>query len=654
MKIQQIIEAILQVCSGSSPHDIQLFNEAFEQAKTALEGKKRENGDPFLCHALGVALILVKEIGLLLPAATAVLLHESFKHTKITELKSRLGEEELKRQEKALDAITKQYGAEIAQMVRGMNKISAISLTDTKLSADNLRKFLLMYSDDPKVTIIKLADRLEIMRSLDFFPKNKQEKKATETLLLYAPLAHQLGMYNIKTEMEDLSLCYTEPESYRFINNKLQISGGERQQLINEFIAPVETALKQRGINYEIQSRTKSIYSIWRKMQVQKVEFEKVYDIFAIRIIIDAPKGDRAKEEALCWEVYTVIENLYDIVPHRTRNWLSKPKSSGYEALHVTAVNPQEKPVEVQIRTVRMNEMAEEGRAAHWVYKGIKGSNELQQWLDNVKKLLKKSEEYKHDFSKLKADEIFVFTPTGELRRLPVNASVLDFAFAIHTNVGFKCAAALVNGRHVSIKEKLTTGDVVEIITAKNQKPAWAWLDYVIVAKARQKIRQKLNEEETKHYAEVGKELLLRRLKNWKIDYNDEVMALLVKHYKRRTITEFYVDIGKEKINIADVHEVLSGEVAAVEKKKAEKPLQPMENNGSDLNYLAIDADLGRTSCKLAKCCNPTYGDDIFGFVTINEGVKIHRVDCPNAARLLENYDYRKLEVHWLPKKKEE
>ncbi|MDR0295727.1 MAG: HD domain-containing protein [Prevotellaceae bacterium] len=649
MKIQQIRDAILQVCSNSSANDVHLFNAAFEQAEMALKDKTRENGDPFLCHGLGVALILVREIGLLLPAATAILLHESFKHTKITELIGRAGDE-MKQQKKFLDAIAKQYGTEIAQMVCGMNKISSISLTDTKLSADNLRKFLVMYSEDPRVTIIKLADRLEVMRSLDFFPKNKQEKKATETLLLYAPLAHQLGMYNLKTELEDLSLRYTEPESYRLISNKLKISGGERQQLINEFLAPVEAELKKQGIVYEIKSRTKSVYSIWRKMQAQKVDFEKIYDIFAIRIIINAPKDDHLKEEALCWEVYTIIENLYEIAPHRTRNWLSKPKSNGYEALHVTATT-QDKPVEVQIRTIRMNELAEAGRAAHWIYKGMKGSDGLQQWLDNVKELLEKPAEYKHDFSKLKADEIFVFTPARELRRLPANASVLDFAFAIHTNIGFKCAAGLVNGRHVSIKEKLTTGDVVEVITAKNQKPTLAWLDYVVASKARSKIKQKLVEEETKKYTEVGKELLIRRLKNWKMEYNDEVLALLLKYYKLKAISDLYVEIAKEKINIADIREVLTEGAVPVEKKKVEKPAHPVEKIDNDLNYLVVEANLGRTSYKLAKCCKPMYGDEVFGFVTINEGIKIHRVNCPNAARLLDNYDYRKLKVHWVPKK---
>ncbi|MCL2098601.1 MAG: HD domain-containing protein [Bacteroidales bacterium] len=648
--MQQIFDEILKVCTNSSALDIQLFNEALKQAEKAMEGKFRENGDPFLCHALGVALILLREIGLLLPTATAVLLHESFKHTKITELAGRSGEEELKRQEKALEAIAKQYSAEVAQMVRGMNKISSINLTDTKLSADNLRKFLVTYSDDPRVTLIKLADRLEVMRSLDFFPKNKQEKKAAETLLLYAPIAHQLGMYNLKTELEELSLRYTEPEKYRFISNKLKSSGGERQQLIEEYLAPVEKELKKRGIQYEIKSRTKSVYSIWRKMQAQQVDFEKIYDIFAIRIIIEVPKDDRAKEEALCWEVYTIIENLYEIASQRTRNWLSKPKSSGYEALHVTAILPRQRYVEVQIRTRRMDDEAERGRAAHWLYKGMKGSEGLQFWLDNVTALLEKPAEYKHDFSKLKADEIFVFTPTGELRRLPANASALDFAFAIHTNIGLKCAAALVNGRHVSIKEKLTTGDVVEILTAKNQKPALAWLDYVVVPKARSKIKQKLVEEETKKYSEVGKELLVRRLKNWKMEFNDEVLASLMKHYKLKTITDLYVEIAKEKINIANVREVLTGGAPPVEKKKVEKPLHSVELSDNDLNYLAIDADLGRTSCKLAKCCKPAYGDDVFGFVTINEGIKIHRFDCPNAARLLDQFNYRQLKVHWLPK----
>ena len=383
--IRQLLEVVLHAVRHSNPKDRGLLEDAFEQAKTALDGRSRENGDPFICHALEVARIVVQEIGLEAAAATAVLLHESFEHTKITELLAgKKSEEELKRQEKALETIAKHYGDDVMQMVRGMNKISSINLKDTKLEPDNLRKFFVLYSDDPRVTIIKLADRLEVMRSLEFFPKLKQEKKATETLLLYAPLAHQLGLYNIKTELEDLSLRYTEPEAYRLISNKLKSSVAERQQLIDEFLQPVEREMKKRGIVYEIKSRTKSIYSIWRKMQVQKVDFEGVYDIFAIRIIIDAPPDDRRREVALCWDVFSIIDSLYATDTKRTRDWLTQPKSSGYESLHTTATTAQGKTVEVQIRTVRMDMVAERGSAAHWKYKGVKGEGNLQEWLDKV------------------------------------------------------------------------------------------------------------------------------------------------------------------------------------------------------------------------------------------------------------------------------
>ncbi len=647
--IRQSFDLVLQAVRHSSPKEQRLLEDAFEQTKTALDGRLRENGDPFICHALEVARIVVQEIGLGTAAATAVLLHESFEHTKITELLAgKKNDDELKHQEKALNAIAKHYGDDVMQMVRGMNKISSINLKDTKLEPDNLRKFFVLYSDDPRVTIIKLADRLEVMRSLEFFPKPKQEKKATETLLLYAPLAHQLGLYNIKTELEDLSLRYTEPEAYRLISNKLKGSGAERQQLIDEFLQPVEREMRKRGIVYEIKSRTKSVYSIWRKMQMQKVDFEGVYDIFAIRIIIDAPLEDRRREVALCWDVFSIIDSLYKTDTKRTRDWLTQPKPSGYESLHTTATTAQGKTVEVQIRTVRMDMVAERGSAAHWKYKGVKGSDSLQEWLDKVRTLLETpTTGYKHYFPNFKSNEIFVFTPMGELRRLPAGASVLDFAFQIHTNLGQRCSGATINGRHASIKEKLNNGDVVEITTSKNQKPVAAWLDYVVSPKSKAKIRQKLLEAELKLTLQ-GKEMLERRLKNWKMEINDDMLAALLKHYKLKSILELYAAIADQKVNISGVRDVLAGQPA--EKKHARTPQHVEGNTGSDADYLMVeDKGLTRSPFVLAKCCHPVHGEDVFGFVT--KGViKVHSYACPNAGRLLEKEEEKRVKLKWRKK----
>jgi GTP pyrophosphokinase len=627
-----------------------LLDDAFETAEKALEGRVRENGDPFICHPLEVSRILLQDIGLQVSTAIAVLLHEArgnrMKFGAVLDLK--LLEEEKRRQKKEAEHIAQHYGEEIAQMVLGMNKISSIDLKETKLESDNLRKFLVLYSRDPRVTIIKLADRLEVMRVLEFFPKSKQEKKATETLLLYAPLAHQLGLYNIKSELEDLSLRYTEPEAYRLISNKLKSSTGERQQFIDEFLLPVEKELKKRGLKYEIKSRTKSVYSIWRKMQVQKVDFEGVYDIFAIRIIIDTPAGDRVEEERVCWEAYSAIDALYAVDTKRLRDWVSQPKKSGYESLHTTVTTPQGKTVEVQIRTTRMDMIAERGTAAHWKYKGVKSEDTLHEWLDKVRTLLETPDmDYKNYFPNFKSNEIFVFTPTGELRRLSAGASVLDFAFDIHSNIGLKCSGAMVNGKNVSIKEKLATGDVVSITTVKNQKPTAAWLDCVVSSKARNKIKQKLREADMKMAAE-GKELLERRLKNWKLELNDEVLSLLVKYYKLKAITDLYAAIAEQRIDIQDVRNVLTaGAPAAEEPGNARSATKPASQTDTTTDYLLIDDRLSGAGYKLSKCCNPIFGDDVFGFVTINEGVKIHRYSCPNAARLMDKYAYRVVKVKW-------
>jgi GTP pyrophosphokinase len=485
------------------------------------------------------------------------------------------------------------------------------------------------------------------MRSLSFFPTSKQLKKSNETLLLYAPLAHQLGLYNIKQEMEDTALRYIEPDAYRLIVTKLRTSNSERNKLIVDFLTPVERELQSTGIKYGIKSRTKSVYSIWRKMRTQQVPFEGVYDVFAIRIIVDSLPKDEIPD---CWRVYSIVTNIYTPNTSRLRDWISSPRPTGYESLHITVDTPEGKTVEVQIRSLRMDEIAESGIAAHWRYKGVQQLETMQLWLDKVKRLLNSpSEDIDSQASllELKHDEIFVFTPTGDLRQLPTGASVLDFAFDIHTGIGSRCVGAKVNGKNTTIKERLKTGDVVEIITAKNQTPKADWLNYVVTAKARSRIKQRMRENETK-LAERGKEMLSRRLKNWKLSLNDEVLSFLMKHYRFKLITDLYVAIGDEKIDLSEIKGLLQTEEqkdVELQNSADKTVVKPKTNENSD--YLEIDEKLNNVAFKLAKCCNPIFGDEIFGFITIKEGIKIHRVTCPNALRLLDRFAYRVIQARW-------
>ncbi|MDR0661325.1 MAG: RelA/SpoT family protein [Prevotellaceae bacterium] len=621
-------------CTNFSVKEKEVVRQAFELANSSLIDVYRENGDPFIFHAISVAQIIVSEIGLRHTSAAAIFLHEASRINTLSK-----------------SDIQKAYGKEIYEIVSGLTKISNIDIKATSLQAENFRKLIVSLSNDPRVTIIKLADRLEVMRSLNFFSPLKQKKKSTETLLLYAPIAHQLGLYNLKSELEDLSLRYTEAETYRLISNKLKSTASDRNKLIKEFLKPIEIELKKRGFKYHVKSRTKSVYSIWTKMQKQKVAFEGVYDVFAIRIILDVPIE---KEKEACWDVFSIVTSFYEQNTERTRDWVTVPKANGYESLHTTVDTPDGKTVEIQIRTERMDDIAEKGMAAHWRYKGIQQAQGIQQWLDNVRNLLESPAKNNEDnFLNFTQNEIFVFTPSGDLRRLPVGATVLDFAFDIHSGIGAKCVGAKINGKNVTIKETLKTGDSVEITTSKNQQPKPDWLSYVVTSKARTRIKAAIREEEVK-VASIGKELLERRLKNWKLASLDEALGVLIKHYKLRTITELYSQIASEKININEVKEILTktfSDDIVTETKVEEQAATPkklkLDEEEAKGDYLIIDENLKNLNYKLAKCCNPIRGDDIFGFVTINDGIKIHRFSCPNASRLLERYDYRVLKAKW-------
>lgn len=607
--------------------------DSLEIAASVLKSETRSDGTPFMEHVTSVASIIATEIGLMPGAVAAFFLHEA----------SRVDISVITKHKKA-------FSDEIIAMCESLNKISGIKPKDTGLQAENYRKLIVSYSRDPRVTLIKLADRLEVMRKLDIFSKSKQLKKATETQLLYAPLAHQLGLYNIKTELEDLAFRYTDPENYRIITNKLKAGEQERKRLIDLFVKPIETELKKARIKYTLKSRTKSAYSIHKKMVTQQIPFEAVADLFAIRIIIDSPEE---REKELCWNVYSIVTKSYTPDTDRLRDWITVPKESGYESLHTTVKTKDNHVIEVQIRTVRMDDIAENGYAAHWSYKGVKSEAGLTKWLAGVKMLLE-SGNMSEGLSELELslNEIFVFTPEGDLRRLSAGSSVLDFAFDIHSNLGVKCSGARVNGKPASIRERLKTGDVVEIMSNKNQRPSIDWLNYVVSSKARAKIKQKLKEEAGKRALE-GKELLERRINNWKLEFNDEVITFLLKHFKYKTAPEFYVDIVNEVIDIAQVKTVLTvreSEKGLPESREQFIPPPPRVEKPvteSTTDYLVIDDKVNNVGFKLSKCCNPIMGDDVFGFVTIREGIKIHRMSCPNAARLIDNYPYRIQRVKW-------
>ena len=616
-----------------------LIDKAYAIASAALADETRGNGHPFIEHPVNVALIAADEIGLPADCVAAVFLHEATrKHPEI-------------------DLHSGGFPEDVYKMVEGLNKIATIKPKDTRLEAESYKKLIVQYSTDPRVTVLKIADRLEVMRHLEMFPKASREKKILETLMLYIPLAHQLGLYNIKSEMEDIYFRFAEPEQYRAITNKLKATERDRIRLTEEFIEPLKKTLSDAGIQYKLKIRTKTAYSIWRKMQKQKVPFEGVYDVFAIRFIIDC-EPDTKKEKDICWQVYSYVTEEYEADTKRLRDWVTNPKPNGYESLHITVKNKSGASIEVQIRTKRMDDEAENGQASHWSYKGIKHEAQLDKWLTSVRYALEHPHEGSPDeLPQPPSKEIFVFTPSGELRILPAGATVLDFAFNIHSGLGVRCSGGRINGKAVSIREKLKTGDVVDIMSGKNQKPSSDWLSFVVTSKARNRIKQELNEEEYKKAAQ-GKELLGRRLKNWKLELTDEVLAELLKKLKYATLNSFYaavaggdVDVNDVKNYILDRDRLNAEAIEAAKEAEAERlgaRSAEWGNRHSSDDILVLNArDLKGLDYKMSKCCHPVFGDDVFGFVTRTEGIKIHRISCPNAARLISAYPYRIQKVKW-------
>lgn len=631
-----------------SAEQVSCADRALEYAAHHMAVQTRHDGSPMLDHAAEVARIVLVEIGLGCDSAVAAILHD------VVRTASGQNPETFVQ---ITSEIKDLFGQEILGIAVSLSHISDIKLKMSGDQAENFRELIVSYSEDPRVILVKLADRLEVMRRLDIFPREKWRKKSWESLNLYAQIAHKLGLYNIKSELEDIALRYLEPQDYEHITTKLAETEADRQAFIVRFLQPITERLDQTGLHYHIKGRTKSIFSIWNKMRKQRVPFEGIYDIFAIRIILEcSPEAEKQQ----CWTVYSIVTDFYTPNPERMRDWISIPKSNGYESLHTTVATGEGRWVEIQIRTERMDAVAERGIAAHWRYKGVdQGSSGSEMWLKQLRELMEdKTRTLAQNFNaKPSSGEIFVFTPGGDLRKLPEGATVLDFAFDIHTSLGVTCAGGKVNNCPAGIRDVLRNGDIVEVLTQKNQKPKADWLGFVVTSKARSRIKASLREEQTKN-ARLGREEFERKLKNWKLALSvDEGVGVLCKYFKLRTGIELYAAIGTQKIDIMQIKELLcahlSGEAdqerraaaAAVEAEKRRKAEPKLVPNGSDA--LVIDEKIGQLEYKLGKCCNPIRGDEIFGFITVGAGITIHRTDCPNAKRLKDKYPYRVIEARW-------
>ena len=621
--------------------DRKIIDNAFNLLTTNLKDEKDVSGDLKVTNVLDTALIAVNEIGLGAISVVSIFLGKIIQQGKLS-----------------YEYILKEYGDDIATITQGLEKISDIGTATEYSQAENFRKLLLNLAKDVRVILIRLAEQLQVMRLMKKLPVEYQIKIASESSYLYAPLAHRLGLYLIKSEMEDLSLKYTDRKTYDSIARKLVETMKARKQFIYDFIKPVSLSLRKQGFDFDIKGRPKSIHSIWNKMQRKKLGFEDIYDLFAIRIIINS---ELKSEKADCWQVFSTVTDIYQPNPQRLRDWISVPKTNGYESLHTTVIGPEGRWVEVQIRTSRMNEIAEKGFASHWKYKGLESEKLLEEWLMKIREILETPEpdavEFIDDFKlSLYSKEIFVFTPKGELRKYPAGATVLDFAYDVHTEVGETCIGAKVDARTVPIRYKLQNGEKVEVITSKNQSPKLDWLNFVVTSKAKSKIRQKLNEEKFKE-AENGKEVLKRRFKNWKIPFVDGNIRKLLRRYNLKTSQDLYYQVSIQKIDLIEIKDFLSGEQKPTEEitTLADYLRTPEVKTEGEISvdFLIIDDKLGNVDYKLAKCCNPIFGDEIFGFVKVGEGTKIHRTNCPNAAQLISKYNYRILKAKWARTEKE-
>ncbi len=630
--------ALLRACKPTMQKgDKRMIRKAFDMALESHKDMRRKSGEPYIYHPIAVAQIAAEEIGLGTTSIVCALLHDVVEDTDVS-----------------LDDIEREFGKKVARIIDGLTKISGVFDTNSSLQAENFRKMLLTLADDVRVILIKLADRLHNMRTMEFMPRDKQLKLSSETVYLYAPLAHRLGLYAIKSELEDLSMKYTERETYQFIKNKLNEKKTEREKFIRDFIDPVKAILHEQNLDADVFGRPKSIHSIWNKMKKKAIPFEEVYDLFAIRIILDsAPEHEKAD----CWKAYSIVTDLYRPNPDRLRDWISSPKANGYESLHTTVMGPRGQWVEVQIRTKRMNEIAEKGFAAHWKYKESSTDSGLDQWVQKVRDMLKNPDANALDFlddfkMNLFSDEIFIFTPKGALIQLPLDATALDFAFEIHTDVGASCIGAKVNHKLVPLSYKLQNGDQVEVITSSKQVPKEDWLNFVVTAKAKAKIKSALKEEKRK-IAEDGKEILERKLKSLKITYNSDNIHKLTYYFKLNSPQDLFYNVAKGIVDMKDLKEFVASEKIVetkpqdnrIEADQVQSMLRSIKAKDSDI--LLIGEDMQKIDYKLANCCNPIPGDDVFGFITVSDGIKIHRTNCPNATKLMSNYGYRMVKARW-------
>lgn len=623
--------------------DRKIIRKAFDLAMEAHKDMRRKSGEPYILHPLAVARICAEEIGLGTTSIVAAILHDTVEDTEIT-----------------LEDINHIFGPKVRDIIDGLTKISDVFDHTASIQAENFKKMLLTLSDDVRVILIKLADRLHNMRTLESMRRDKQLKIASETQFMFAPLAHRLGLYAFKTELEDLALKYTEPEEYHEIETNLKKGQAVRTRFINRFTLPIKRALDADGFKYEIKGRPKSIHSIWTKIHKKNIPFDEIYDLFAIRIIL---KTELKNEKALCWKVYSIVTDFYQPNPDRLRDWISTPKGNGYESLHTTVMSPTGKWVEVQIRTERMDEIAEKGYAAHWKYKDQQAQeSSLDTWLNRIRDMLETNNgealDFIDDFKlNLFSDEIFVFTPNGDLKTLPAGATALDFAFEIHTQVGEACIGAKVDQRLVPLSHKLKSGDQIEILTSKKQTAKEDWLNYVVTAKAKSKIKQALKEEQKK-VASLGREIVQRKFKSLGVEFKSNNVSELEKFYGYHSATSLYEDIAKGKVSLKK----LKG--FTVEQKQLHFERDEIESESEDpkrvsgptipKDTLIIGDDEVDVPYKLSQCCNPIPGDDVFGFVTINDGIKIHRVRCPNAVQMRSNFAYRIIKAKWQSQKESE
>ncbi len=629
----------LLIKKGSKKENLDLFRKAFEVAYDAHSQARRKTGEPYIIHPLEVATICVEEMGMGSTTAICALLHDTVEDTDLS-----------------LDDIERMFGKKVRTIIDGLTKISGvIDQSNISLQAENFKKILLTLSEDIRVILIKIADRLHNMRTLDSMKREKQLKIASETLYLYAPLAHRLGLYNIKTELEDLSLKYTEPEVYYEIERKLKKTKSVRTRFINQFSLPIKKALEAEGFKFEMKGRTKSIYSIYNKMKKKNIPFEEVYDVFAIRIVIDSPPE---REKADCWRVYSIVTDFYQPSPERLRDWISIPKSNGYEALHTTVMSPTGKWVEVQIRSKRMDEIAEKGLAAHWKYKEGAAETYFDQWLTKIRELLEQPNpdalDFVDDFKlTLLSEEVSIFTPKGDLISLPQGATALDFAFAIHSEIGLHCIGAKVNNKLEPLSYILQNGDQVEIITSKKQRPTEDWLSYVKTPKARHAIKQALMAGK-KEKAKEAQPILKKFLEKHGAEYNNKNLHTLMRIFNYKNQTDFLFDIAEGNIYLESSirnFEVRNKQLVQINPNlQQDNAQQALKKLNEETLVIGEQQDL--FDYKLAPCCNPIPGDEIFGFITINDGIKIHKTSCPNTVQLLSNYAYRVIKARWTSQQK--